>query len=200
MGDHLIRLLPGLAILLYPALDDLNALQFRARVALPARVHDPTDRKAWRPVDLALEQRAAHRDTAGVALRCKVALLAYPLGEVEAAKEAHDRPRATGRKGFAALQGREDGVARVLFCPDTGHAATVRLQAQKIGLVQDLARYGKAQVAVCPGLGILDRFARAGRAVMVVERTDEPEHEGIDAVLLLIPHALLQGVTDITLG
>src|SRR5215475_3953194 len=113
MCDHLIRLLPGLAIVLYLALDDLNALQFRARVALPARVHDRTNRKAWRPVDLVLVQRAAHRDATGVALRRKVALLAYPLGEVEAAEEAHDRPRATGRKGFAALQGREDGVAHV---------------------------------------------------------------------------------------
>src|SRR5215471_13987294 len=122
MCDHLGRLLAGLAIRLDPALDDLNALQFRPRVALPARVHARTDRKAWRPLTLARGQRAAHRDATGVAL-CRKVALAYPLGEVEAAEEAHERPRATGRKGFAALQGREDGLACVLFCPDTSHAA-----------------------------------------------------------------------------
>src|SRR5438046_4434241 len=144
MCIHLIRRLPGLAIPLYPALADLTALQLPARVPLPARIHERTDRKARRTVDLAMGQGAAHRDATGVALRRKVALLADIVGEVKAAEEAHDGTCATGRIGLAAIQGRENRVARVILCPDAGHAATVGLQPQNVGLVQDLARDGKA--------------------------------------------------------
>src|SRR5207248_9908882 len=154
-------------------------------MAWPARVHGGADCKT-RCTAGRVRQGAAHGDAASIALPGKVALLTYLRREVEAAKEAHDGPRATGGIGFAALHGRKQRVARVLFRPDDGQATAVGLEPQKVGLIQNLPGDGKARVAVSTGLGILHLVGGAGRAVVVIESADKAELERIHPVRLLV--------------
>src|SRR4029077_9712717 len=108
----------------------------------------------------------AHRDAMVVALPGEVSLPAHVGREIEAPEQADDGTGSARGKGLAPLHGGKERVARVLLRPDPRQAAPVRLEPEEVGLVQDLARDGKARVAVPAGLGVLDAVAGARRAVV----------------------------------
>ena len=186
--DGLARRVP-----LDPALDYLEALEWRARRALGARVAQRRDQEL-RSSGIArrLQQVAAHRHAAGVARRSD-ARVARVVGVVPAPEEAQHQARAAGAVDLAALHGCEERRACVLLGPDDRQTAGVEVELVGEARRKLLAhrRSGAAVPRVVGGFR-----HQPGRTQVRVGAPDQAELEGVHAEPLFLQQAFLQGVAD----
>ena len=84
-------------------------------------------------------QVAAHRHALLVPGGCRLAGVGIGAHEVPAAEEAHQHARPGRRVGLLALHRVEEGLTRVLRCPDRGVSRGERLPAQDLRSCPNLA-------------------------------------------------------------
>src|SRR3984957_18626813 len=118
------------AICVEPAFDDLVAIKIRANGVFQCSDQESRHFAFW-----CVTQVPAHRYTFGVPDLRGHPVVGVSGLEIEAAKETHDHPRASGGIGLAAFHGIEDRFARILLRPDGGITRRSLLPTHDGGLV-----------------------------------------------------------------